>query len=357
MSSDSISEDVTEIICNRNEKKDCTIRLGKVFCDGYNDTGLIGCFTHFHEDHIGAVADCIGKYDTIITHPLTLEALTALDSGLRYREQWVTQDYGIDFVSKVGKIRLLKANHIPGSAQIHVEKEDATMLYSGDFNYPEVQILKADYLVLDASHGALDYNYTTDRKSIKDRMYEELKEKLDSDEPVVIIAHSGTLQEIIKHFEIGYVGSKITHDIPFVTTVPQKKILEKLYKNEIKEFRDILTTEDRDYLKLLQKQKKCVIFLTPNDSREYPINNYHTFRIDHYRFNEKTGPIIVGDRLIRFNLSAHASIKDIIAYVEDVNPKEIILDNSRSLYAPSLAKIIKMKFGDKISIKVQPKNN
>ena len=114
-------------------------------------------FSHFHQDHIRAIEDCIGKYDKIIVHPITFAAITALKPGLEFREQWLTQSYdndgkGTSYPTKAGTIRLLDANHIPGSAQVHVETENYSLLYSGDFNFPEMQIRKADYLVLDATH-------------------------------------------------------------------------------------------------------------------------------------------------------------------------------------------------------------
>ena len=116
-----LSEEQIEVVCNPNQTKNCAIRLGSVYCDGYNPKGKIGCFSHFHQDHTHAITDCLRGYSTIITHPITFEAITAMDSGYRYLEQWVPQDYDTKYPSPVGDIRLLKANHIPGSAQVHVD--------------------------------------------------------------------------------------------------------------------------------------------------------------------------------------------------------------------------------------------
>jgi hypothetical protein len=339
-----LSEEPIDIQCNKNQNKNCSVRLGRIFCDGYNPEGSVGCFSHFHQDHTHAITDCIGQYDTIITHPITLEAITAMDSGFRYREQWVAQDYDTRYHCAAGDIRLLKANHIPGSAQVHVDVNGVTMLYSGDFNYPDIQIREAEYLVLDSTHGDPIYDGQTDRTSVKNRMFEDVKEKIDSEKPVVIEANSGTLQEIIKHFEINYEGNKLSHDIPFVTTKQQKKILEKIYKNEVNEFRRIIEYEDFEFWKLVRGNKKCVIFLPYNKSPDSELQNYYKMRVDRYRFPSEEPAITPTNDGMRYNLAAHASIQNIISYIKEIKPKTIVTDSSRSGYAPRLAKIIHQSF-------------
>ena len=188
--------------CNPGQKTNCPIKLGQVYCDRYRENVGIGVFSHFHQDHISTIRKCLNSYNTLIVHPITLQAISALLPGYQYYEQWVPQDYDTKYASLVGDIRLLKANHIPGSCQVHVETNDLSLLYSGDFNYPEMQIREAKYLVLDATHGDPWHDGKTDRESVKNRMFEDVKEKMDSKKPVIIRTSSGTLQEIIHHFEI-----------------------------------------------------------------------------------------------------------------------------------------------------------
>lgn len=339
-----VSEEPIDVICNKEQTKNCAVRLGRVFCDGFNPDGLIGAFSHFHQDHIHAITDCIGQYDTIITHPITLEAITAMDSGFRHREQWVTQDYDTRYHCPAGDIRLLKANHIPGSAQIHVESDGRSMLYSGDFNYPDIQIREADFLVLDSTHGDPIFDGSTDRKSVKNRMFEDIKEKMDSNKPVIVQAYSGTLQEIIKHFEINYDGSKLSHDIPFVTTKSQKEILFRIYKNEKNEFREILDYDEHEFWRLVRGNKRCIIFLPYNTIVDSSLQNYFRIRVDRYRFASEEPAITSSSDGMRYNLAAHASIQNIISFIKEVKPKTLVTDMSRSGYAPQLAKIIHQSF-------------
>jgi len=277
-----------------------------------------------------------------------------MDSGYKHREQWVTQDYETKFASHVGDIRLLKANHIPGSAQIHVERNGVSMLYSGDFNYPEIQIRKADYLVLDSTHGDPIYDGKTDRKSVKNRMFEDIKEKMDSYKPVIVQAYSGTLQEIIKHFEISYDGSKLSYDIPFVTTKQQKEILLKIYTNEKDEFRDLIEYEQHEFWKLVRNNKRCVIFLPYNTIIDSSLQNYFKVYVDRYRFASEEPSIVEMSGGRRYNLAAHASIENIISYIKEIQPKTIVTDLSRSGYASRLAKIINQNY-PKITCYSRPK--
>ena len=351
-----MTEDIVRVHCNDGQKSNCPIKLGQIYCDGYkgpNDlksqknseeySGRIGVFSHFHEDHIGAVRQCLGTYDTLIVHPITFQAISAIIPGSQFYEQWIPTNYDTPYISKAGTIRLLKSNHIPGSAQIHVETNGDTLLYSGDFNFPEMQIKKADYLVLDATHGDPWFDGKTDRQSVKNRMFEDVKEKIESNKPVIIRTSAGTLQELVKHFEINPSEGQLTHDIPFVTTKKQKSILLKIYKNEKNDFRDIIEYDSPEFWRLHRNNKRCVIFLT-NEIIDESLQNYYTIIVDKYRFSSEKPTIIPINGGCRYNLASHASIHDILDYVGEVNPKEVITDCSRSGYAPMLAKQIQIKY-------------
>ena len=47
------NEEKIDVVCvDKDQKSNCAIKLGNVYCDGYNDNARIGCFSHFHQDHI-----------------------------------------------------------------------------------------------------------------------------------------------------------------------------------------------------------------------------------------------------------------------------------------------------------------
>ncbi len=337
-----LNEQIVDVECNENQKTNCAIKLDGVSCDGYKEGRRIGVFSHFHEDHISAVTECIGDYDVLITHPITFEGIVALKPGIRYRQQWVQQDFGTIYHIQGGSIQLLKANHIPGSSQVYVEMDGKSMLYSGDFNFPDIQTKHADYMVIDATHGDPWHDGQTDRRSVKNRMFEDIEELTDSNKQIVIQTSSGTLQEIVQHFEIGY-GRKISSDIAFVMDEKQVRVLTNIYKSERNEFRTPINYGSQEFWNLIRADKKCVIFTTSlilDDS----LRSFHKIIIDQFRFSKEQGPIIPFEGGCRYNLAAHASIENIYSYIEAVRPKYVITDYSRSKYAKQLAKLIGQKF-------------
>ena len=339
-----MGERIIDVACSGTSWKDCTVMLNGMSCDGYKEGMLIGAFSHFHHDHIRSIPMCISSYDRLIIHPITFEGINALHPGMRYREQWVTQDYDTAYTFEAGTIRLLKANHIPGSSQVHVESDGKAMLYSGDFSYPDVQIRGADYLVIDSTHGDPWYDGKTDRNSVKSRMFEYVEEHLESHQQIVVWAHSGTLQEIVRHFEIRY-GKKLSDVISFVMGRKQKAVLHHIYKGEDGAFRDIVEYDTPEYWNLIRGDKKCVIF-TNDEILDVYLRRFHKIIVDRWKFTKERAPIIpLADGTgCRFNLAAHASIDGIYKYIESVNPKHVVTDYSRSKYARQLAKLIEQKF-------------
>ena len=337
-----MSERVIDVVCDDSSGRNCAIQLDGISCDGYKEGMLIGAFSHFHDDHIKSIPRCISSYNVLIIHPITFEGINALHPGMRYREQWVTQDYDTKYEFDAGTLRLLKANHIPGSSQIYIESDGKTMLYSGDFGYPDVQIRQADHLVIDSSHGDPWHDGNTDRHSVKNRMFEYIEECLESSPQVVVQGHSGTLQEIVRHFEVGY-GKKMDSGIAFAMAKRQKEVLLSIYRAEKGGFRDIVEYESPEYWKLINNNKKCIVFSTSSILDEQ-LRSLHRIIIDQFRFTKSDAPIIPFEGGCRFNLAAHTSINGIYKYIEAVNPKYVVTDYSRSKYAKKLAKLIEQKF-------------
>lgn len=334
-------ERAVDVECSESGKN-CAVRLGSVCCDGYIKERRICAFSHFHEDHIRSMPDCIGTYDVLLAHPLTLQGIEAVKPGTRYREQWVTLDYDSAYRSTWGSVRLLKANHILGSSQIHVESGSETMLYSGDFNYPDVQIRGAEHLVLDSNHGDPWMDGRTDRKSVQNRMFEYVQDELDRGRQVVVQAASGTLQEILRHFEVGY-GKRLDTAASFVMDAKQIRVLCSIYRAESQEFRDVVEYGTAESGALINGGRKCVVFMTRNviDSA---LSHMSRAIVGMFRFDKNEPAVIEFEGGCRFNLASHASIDGIYSYIEAVNPKYVVTDFSRSPHAARLAKMIEQKF-------------
>ena len=316
------------------------IQLDGIVCDGHLESKTVAVITHFHQDHIEDIEKMLTKYDKILMTHTTFQVLIALKPALKLRQQFVPTNYGTAFRAKDSTITLFNSNHIPGSCSVLVEHDGKRMLYSGDFNYPNIHIPRCDYLVLDATHGDPKYDYTVDRKNVLQTMAKTVYEKIQNKEQVVITASRGTLQEIIQYFET-ISEKKIPNDVCFISTTKEIRILEALYEEEYRtSIRHILERESIEANKIIRENKPCIYFT----SNRYPDNDFKKkfgVLINAYQYWEEDIGIIHIPNGMRCNLSTHANYENILKFIRDVNPHFVLTDASRSKCAEILAERIK----------------
>ena len=132
--------------------------------------------------------------------------------------------------------------------------------------------------MLDSTHGNPWIDGKTDRKSVKNRLFEHVTEIVKTHNQIVINTSPGTLQEIVHHFEIGY-GRKMDVDIVFAMDERQKDVLKSIYKSERNEFRNIILYPSREFWSIIRNNKKCVIF-TPSLILEQDLRSFRKIIID-----------------------------------------------------------------------------
>ena len=316
------------------------IRLDGIVCDGYLENKTIAVITHFHQDHINDIEKMLTKYDKILMTHTTFQAIIALKPALKLRHQFAPTDYGTKFKTADSTISLFNSNHIPGSCSVLVEHDGKRILYSGDFNYPNIHVPKCDYLILDATHGDPKYDYKIDRKDILKKMAITVYEKIQNRKQVVITASRGTLQEIIQYFET-IAENKIPYDVCFISNPKEISILQVLYEEEYQNnIRNILERDSSETNKIIRENKPCIYFTSntyPDDDLK---KSFHVI-INGYQYRKEDPGILDISNGIRCNLSTHANYKDIIRFVQDVNPHFVLTDASRSKCAKILAERIK----------------
>ena len=316
------------------------IRLDGIVCDGYLEGKTVAVITHFHHDHIKDIEKMLTKYDKILVTPITFQALIALNSSLEFRQQFVPTNYGTKFTTNDSEISLFNSNHIPGSCSVLVEHDGQRMLYSGDFNYPNLHIPKCDYLILDATHGDPKYDYEIDRKNILQKMATKVYEKIQNKKQVVITADRGTLQEIIQYFET-IAENKIPHDVCFISDPKEIRVLKALYEEECRNsIREILERDSSKANKMIRENKPCIYF-TSNTYPDKDLEQSFHVIINRYPYSKGDLGIIHTSNGIRCNLSTHANYEDILKFIKDVKPRFVLTDASRSKCAGILAERIK----------------
>jgi Cft2 family RNA processing exonuclease len=149
--------------------------------------------SHAHSDHVGAHAE-------VILTASTASLMRARVGGRRIER---TLAYGEPLELGTAVIRLLPAGHITGSAQIHIETEAGSLLYTGDFKLREsrsaqaCQWQRADTLVMETTFGLPRYVLPPARQVEADVVH-FCRESLAEGRIPVLLAYSlGKAQEAV----------------------------------------------------------------------------------------------------------------------------------------------------------------
>lgn len=236
-------------------------------------------------------------------------------------------------------MRLLDANHIPGSCQVLVEYGGRRLLYSGDFDYPAASPPKCDYLVLDATHGDPAYSYETDRSGTMRQMRERILAETQGGRSVVVRSSRGTLQEIIRYLESG--ERRVPDGVRFIAGRREIDVLHAIYPSETPRMRGIIERGSIEAYEAVLDGGPCVMF-APGLVPDEDTGSWFSVYVDRYRwFGDGTPGLLEMDGGIRCNLSSHASYSNIMRFVRDVNPEFVLTDSSRSSCASMLAERIR----------------
>ncbi len=175
--------------------------------------------THAHLDHSGGIplfhiTSSVPVYGTKLTFELS-ELLIAdfiklsgyylpfeyLDLRSMMRN-CVFMEFGKPVTVKDMKVTLLDSGHIPGGGQILIETEKKRILYTGDFNTIDTELLKGadteygklDCLIIESTYANEDH---PERRSLEKSFVESVEEVVEEGGTVLIPAFSvGRAQEI-----------------------------------------------------------------------------------------------------------------------------------------------------------------
>ena len=142
------------------------VLFDKIICDGPNQDGAedwkkISCFTHIHDDHIKGLDGLLGGINaTVYSTSITKELASSLYAPngiewMRDRENFKGLTGPKDIASVDGfDINFENTNHILGSGQLVVRKNEQSVCYSSDFMIKNTTIpTDIKYLLLDTTHG------------------------------------------------------------------------------------------------------------------------------------------------------------------------------------------------------------
>jgi len=150
--------------------------------------------THAHSDHAG------WHFETLAT-PATCAFMRARlnkPKGIVHE-----RPFGQPFRFAAGQLTLLPAGHVLGSAQVLLETESDSLLYTGDFKLRQgvtseaAASVKADTLILETTFGSPRYRFPP-VETVMEEIIEFCRRAIDEKHAPVLLAYSlGKAQEVI----------------------------------------------------------------------------------------------------------------------------------------------------------------
>ncbi len=152
-----------------------------------------GFVSHAHTDHLA-------RHKTILCTPPTAELVQKRIKPTQYQ----MLNFGQEMVVDDYTLSLHPAGHILGSAQIKIQKNGTTLLYTGDFRlHPSrtvepFEFVKADILIMETTFGQARYKMPS-RKEVEERLVQRCHDLLKRNKIPIVFAYSlGKGQEALK---------------------------------------------------------------------------------------------------------------------------------------------------------------
>lgn len=307
-----------------------TILLGRrVRCDGVGSieedvvNRKLSCYSHIHADHIAGFHDSLQDSDNVLVTKETLELL------IRWKGPWLKRRsnlIGVDFHHTTefrgDKITLLPSGHMLGSAQILVESNGIKAMYSGDFNMPGATTIDSvDVLVLDATHGEIDSHPHPHTERQLDYIERLVSERLGEGMPVLVRSHRGKLQYLMHHLR-----NRLSDDIMFVSDVDGIAFADaygkfampcgRLVNEASHEFYTAASAGKKPYVRFSSLQSLALPW-ERDDMRTIRVGTRPDYS------NPDKGKY-------QISLSDHADYDGIMRYVSSLNPRLVLVDNTRA---------------------------
>ncbi len=321
------------------------ILLGSVYSvDGYYPGRLVRIVTHIHQDHIIGLRESIKESAFLIATPLTIELLEAM--GYRIPDsKKLPLNYGQESSILGERVKLLKSNHIPGSAQVQVELPNGMLVgYTGDFKLPSTPIMKdLDILVIDATYGSPSQSRPW-QNEVEDLLVDIVKDALAKG-PVVIYGYHGKLQEVMLLLRSRGI------DAPFVLPLKIYKMtrvlvkhgyaIDNYYLENTREAYEIM--RDSWYIYFKHAMSKPRLSIEPTTKSIRIILTGRELTTPFRQIDPKTYIV---------SYSSHADFNQLLEYVREAKPKLLVVDGFRGGAAASdFAAIVTRKYNIKAIVK------
>ena len=274
--------------------------------------------SHAHSDHSARHAHVIVSRNCL---PLYHERMgpvqaTPLDFGRPFQ---VEGEGG----GPPAKITLLPAGHILGSAQILVERDGLSLLYSGDFKLracataEPIEVRRADILVVESTYGLPHYRFPS-REEVIAQLKRFLDETVAAQKTPVLLAYSlGKAQETMRIVsDLG--GEPWVHEkIYRIARIYEQQgvLLGKYHRLALEGWKSPSRRQSRPRVVIVPPHLRNVGVM-------HIIGPKRVAFLSGFALDKRTAYIYRADAYIP--LSDHADFAEWVEYVRRVNPKIVI---------------------------------
>lgn len=296
--------------------------------------------THAHSDHLIGLDQSLQYSSMIIATPITIELTMELyklstTEKVLFKQKAVPLQYNQKINVNDEELVLLYANHIMGSAQVIVETNGYRIGYTSDFRLKNTPVMKdLDILVIEATYGS-PKTVRSFKDEVEDYIADVVIEGLSKEQPVYIYGYYGKLQEVMV-----LLRRKGIKD-PFI--MPPKvyrvtKIAVK-YGYNIDNFYNMYSREASE----IMKTRRYVLFQHMMNASRRNLDNCTNVVLTGWEFDKPVKKVDRSTWVIAY--SSHADYNELMSYVEEAQPKMLIVDNSREGYAVEFAKEVSRRLG------------
>jgi Cft2 family RNA processing exonuclease len=262
-----------------------------------------GFISHAHSDHLA-------RHQTIICTPETAQLLKIKLKSTHYLPLPYMQSYMLD----QAVVTLLPAGHILGSAQIFIESDGGTILYSGDFRLRDsrtaqkITLHQADILIMESTFGLPHYQFPS-RQSVEEELLHLLQKNLaDQVTPVVFAYSLGKGQEALHLLGNSGLPVAVHENILGYTRVYQKCGVD------FGKFEKFRRSDCRGKILLMPTQARYEKFFSTMDSK-------FTIYLSGWGMDPQAAQRFKVDRVLPY--SDHADYGELIEFTQRVNPKVV----------------------------------
>ena len=334
-----------------------TILLGQsVRCDG---AGIIeedivnrrlSCYSHIHLDHMTGFHDSLQDSDLVLVTKATRDLL------IRWKGPWLRRKrnlVGVDFHHAIefrgDKITLLPSGHMLGSAQVLVESDGLKALYSGDFNMPGAATIDSvDVLILDPTHGDPESRLHPHAERQLDYLEMLVSERLRERMPVLVRAPNGKLQYLMRHLR-----NRLSGDTMFVSDTDGIALADT-YSSFAMPCGSVVNEDSQTFYALASDAGTPYVRFS---GMQAPVPPFESDKIRTIRVGTRPDYSNPDTDNYQISLSDHADYDGIMRYVNALNPRLVIVDNSvraSESVAASLAEGIRDRLGIEAVLQGRP---